>query len=306
MTPQYLLQEISHFMFYRRKFILALIEQFGGKLHRTDLIKHLFLICQNQKSKYYDFFPYQYGSFSFMVYQDKNQLIRQGLLRDNEDFELNTGQSFYKLLKAYDQVALKSYHHTFKHLSGKQLIRHAYLCHPYYACRSTIIPKVVNEDELEGIRVWWNNDDSPRLFSIGYEGKTIDEYLNTLITNNVKVLVDVRKNPLSMKYGFSKTKLKNYVERAGLKYIHIPQLGIPSELRKNLNSLDAYGKLFEYYQSDILPPATEAIAYLQTLIRNHRRIALTCFEADYHCCHRHKITEHLNNLPQFEISIQHI
>ena len=32
--------------------------------------------------------------------------------------------------------------------------------------------------------------------TIGYEGRSIDEYLNLLIKNNIKLLCDVRKNPI--------------------------------------------------------------------------------------------------------------
>ena len=293
-------------MFYKRKFILAFIDIFNGKLNRTDLMKHLFLFCQTQKSRLYDFFPYQYGSFSFMVYQDKNQLIKQGLLADSDDFILDTDQSFFEELKSQDKYSLKSYYQTFKHLSGTDLIRYTYLNYPHYSCRSTILSEIVSKDELDNMCVWWNKDESPCLFSIGYEGKTIDAYLNELIINNVKLLVDVRKNPLSMKYGFSKSKLQSYIERVRLSYIHIPQLGIPSKLRKNLNSSDAYHRLFEYYQSGILPMETDSINHLQRLIKDHKRIALTCFEADYHCCHRHKITEYLCDISQFKTPIQHI
>ena len=44
-------------------------------------------------------------------------------------------------------------------------------------------------------------------FTIGYEGRAIDEYMNLLLENHVKVLCDVRKNPISRKRGFSKTAL---------------------------------------------------------------------------------------------------
>ena len=85
------------------------------------------------------------------------------------------------------------------------------------------------------------------LFTIGYEGLSIDAYLNRLITNQVAMLVDVRKNPISMKYGFSKMQLVNATAKAGISYIHIPDLGIPSRLRQNLKSVSAYQELFEYY-----------------------------------------------------------
>ncbi|WP_200885350.1 DUF488 family protein [Jejuia pallidilutea] len=55
------------------------------------------------------------------------------------------------------------------------------------------------------------------LFTIGYEGISLEHYLNKLIRNNIKLLCDVRKNALSMKYGFSKSQLKNACEGVCIK-----------------------------------------------------------------------------------------
>lgn len=62
----------------------------------------------------------------------------------------------------------------------------------------------------------WNTDTKPAVFSIGYEGLTIDSFLNKLIANNITLVVDVRNNPQSMKYGFSKKSFKKYIENAGM------------------------------------------------------------------------------------------
>src|SRR5690349_23142531 len=72
-------------------------------------------------------------------------------------------------------------------------------------------------------------------------------------TTIIKVLVDVRKNPISMKYGFSKTKLAEYTRIAGITYIHIADLGIPSDLRQDLHNQESYQRLFDVYFTQILP-----------------------------------------------------
>ena len=131
-------------------------------------------------------------------------------------------------------------------------------------------------------------------------------YLNQLIANNVKVLVDVRKNPLSMKYGFSKTRLRNYIESVGLQYYHLPELGIPSHLRRNLNLPDAYRDLFEYYRTKILPDQLESLEDVKTLLNKHTRIALTCFEKEHHCCHRNQVTEYLKKSADFSTRVTHL
>lgn len=293
-------------MYYRRKVLLALVEAFGGRLKRTDCQKLLFLFCQYNKQNFYDFFPYRYGGFSFLSYQDKGRLVSQGFLGSGEDFEFIADVSFVEQLKPKDQTALKTFVAETDGLRGDALIRKTYLEFPQYACQSTILSEVLSQDEITSLQPWWCEDTSPRLFSIGYEGKSIDAYLNQLIANNVKALVDVRKNPLSMKYGFSKKKLKDYVERAGLQYYHLPALGIPSSLRKDLDSPEAYQALFAHYRTEILPEQGESLEDVKALLGKHGRIALTCFEKDHHCCHRNQVTEYLVESSGLETRVVHL
>ncbi|MFH1081340.1 MAG: DUF488 domain-containing protein [Pseudomonadota bacterium] len=293
-------------MYYRRKVLLALIEAFGGTLKRTDCQKLLFLFCRYANQNHYDFFPYKYGSFSFLTYQDKQRLTDLNLLRNSDDFELLKGQSFIPQIKSKDQSVLRAMISTLGNVQGKKLLRKVYIEYPEYACRSTILSDILTPEEIDRIRPEWNSDQTPCMFTIGYEGLTIDAYLNRLIQNNVQALIDVRKNPISMKYGFSKTKLQYYLENAGFKYIHIPELGIPSELRKNMNNPSDYEELFQYYQSEMLPKQLDALDKLKNLYSKYARIALTCYEADYNSCHRHKIAEYLQSDCSFTINVFHL
>ena len=294
-------------MYYRRKVLLALIEAFGGRLERTDCQKLLFLFCQYSKQNYYDFFPYKFGGFSLLAYHDKKRLTDLGHLNEGDEFKLrNPEQSFFDQLKLKDRNALSHISSEFENLRGRDLIRRVYLNYPQFTCRSKIVSNVLSSKEIEQVSLWWNTDESPCLFTIGYEGLSIDAYLNKLISNNVMVLIDVRKNPHSMKYGFSKSILQKYVKRAGLEYIHIPELGIPSKLRQNLNTPEAYRQLFQFYETEILPNSIDAVEKIKTLYAKFKRIALTCFEADYNFCHRHKITGYLENSPNFDTKIVHL
>lgn len=66
---------------------------------------------------------------------------------------------------------------------------------------------------------------------------------------------------------------------------------IPSHRRRELNTQADYDALFEEYEAEDLPQQSEAINKLLTLLEQHERIALTCFEQESHCCHRHCISE---------------
>ena len=72
--------------------------------------------------------------------------------------------------------------------------------------------------------------------------------MNRLIKNNVKTLVDVRRNPLSRKFGFSKRMLSETVKKLGIGYVHIPESGIASERRQELNTQADYDRLFNSYE----------------------------------------------------------
>ena len=293
-------------MFYRRKILLALIEAFGGNLSRTDCQKLLFLFCLRRNRNYYDFFPHKYGCFSFLLAQDKDRLADLGFLVAQKQFQLTKRQSFLYQLYLEDQFALQNFVAEIGILRGEKLIRKAYLEYPYYASRSEIADKVLRQAEYERVCKTRNITDIPCLFTIGYEGMTIDAYINVLLANNVKVLVDVRKNPLSMKYGFSKTKFADYTRYAGILYFHIPELGVPSKLRQNLSSPNAYNTLFDFYYTEILPNQKDAIARLRNILAEQKRVAITCFEENPQFCHRHKIVEFLENIDSFDTKVVHL
>jgi uncharacterized protein (DUF488 family) len=143
------------------------------------------------------------------------------------------------------------------------------------------------------------------LFTIGYEGLTIDAYIDKLIRYSVSIVIDVRRNPLSMKYGFSKTRFQNYLERAGVAYEHIPELGIASAKRKNLETMDDYQALFQEY-AKTLPRSKGELTRVQQLVNKYRRAALTCFESVATSCHRHKISEYLQSSEDWNTPVVHI
>lgn len=114
--------------------------------------------------------------------------------------------------------------------------------------------------------------------------------------NNIQTLCDVRKNAFSMKFGFSKNMLKHALEQVGIKYVHLPELGIESEDRKVLNTLEDYKTLFKEYETTTIhtDEAQTALEYLSNLSKN-QNIALSCFEKDIKYCHRSVIANVLHN-----------
>jgi uncharacterized protein (DUF488 family) len=293
-------------LYQRRKILLALVETFGGSLTPVDCHKLMFLLCQRTKKNHYDFFPYKFGACSFVLHQDKLRLTDLGYLDATENFRVTESQRFFTQVEANIQNELRSLANDIGSLRGRELLKKVYLEYPYYASKSLIAQDLLDANEYRTVEQSRNGKNSPNLFTIGYEGITIDSYLSKLIDNDILVLVDVRKNPISKKYGFSKSQLKRYVENIDIAYVHLPELGIPSELRQNLDSEQAYLALFKQYDNDILPRQNEVLAKLKSLIYEKKRVALTCFEASYCFCHRSRVTQYFQNDPSFEIPVQHL
>lgn len=106
-----------------------------------------------------------------------------------------------------------------------------------------------------------------------------------------------------MKYGFSKGTLQKAVENLGIKYIHIPNLGIESENRKTLETKDDYNALFAIY-AKTFDTKIDDMHYLFKLINEYERIAITCFERDVEYCHRGVIAKKMQE--GFGIKVRHI
>lgn len=292
-------------MYYRRKFLLGFIEAFGGTLKSTYLEKLLFLYMKKYDSKIYSFYPYQYGCFSIISYQDKEILIKQDFLENEKDFKLKPDISFFSILKENDKINIRKLHRKYSNISYNDLVRETYIDYPKYAVKSVIKDTVLSETDFNLINAATNLDKEPVIFSIGYEGITIDEYLFRLISYNIKLVIDVRKNPQSMKYNFNKKRLSSYLKNVNIQYLHLPELGIPSELRRDLKTKEDYINLFTQYREQILAQKINELEIIMSEFNTKTRIALTCFEADANYCHRKQITNKIKHNFK-EISIKHI
>jgi len=279
-------------MYRRQAFLLGLIEAFGGELGRTDCQKLLFLAAQQESdTKYYDFFPHHYGPFSHIVMQDKRRLTELGHLSDEDGFVLKQTAGYMDSLNASDHAAVVRLAASMGSVRGRELVRRVYLAYPHYCCRSRVRRDMLTEEEWAKVRSKWNTDLSPCLFTIGYEGKTIDAILHSVIVHNIRSVVDVRRNALSMKHGFSKAALRRYLAASEVRYVHHGELGIPSALRHELFGSQSYDALFARYRNEILPQVNASLLELRREVSEQGRVALLCFEASPGCCHRHVVAE---------------
>ena len=281
------MSEINQPTYKRQRFLLAFIRQLSDGVTATDLQKLVFLNTMSGNSDYYEFVPYKFGSYSFQLKEDLDILQRNGFVVQ-DSARINAVGDYP------NRIAFRIAPER-----GDALIRRAYREYPYYALNSEITGRLFHGKELERFnnskRTYTQTEKI--LFTIGYEGKNIEAFINALIQNDVRLLCDVRKNPLSRKFGFSKGKLEHITQTVGIKYAHIPDLGIESEKRCSLETPSDYKYLFENY-AETLPSRRKFLDEVYALLQKNTRIALMCFEREPEMCHRHVIRDYIVKINQ--------
>lgn len=294
-------------MFYRRKIILGLIELLGGEVEKLRLQKLLFLYTKKKPQPEYDFVPYRFGCYSYSAKADMNTMVKKGFLADSDNlYQKNDKVNYFQKLKPTDRQYLMQVVSDYGEMSTNALIKHTYLNFPFYAINSTIAKEILPGRLFNRVEQATPKDKKTTLFTIGYEGVSLEKYLQKLVRNNVKLLVDVRKNPLSMKFGFSKTLLKRFCENLGIKYLHIPEVGINSDKRQKLETQADYDRLFVEYRNTTLSKTNEEQNRIRSLLGQYKRIALTCFEAEPCQCHRSHLANAIEQLPDFNSQVKHL
>lgn len=293
-------------MFYRRKVILAIIQAFGGELEKIRLQKLLFLFAKRQSKAEYDFIPYKFGCYSYSANADLTAMASKGQITETQThFRSNERIDYNALLKEADRKALAQVRLLYGNMNSNDLMRHTYVQYPFYAINSVKAASILTPQELENVQNAKPACNRTTLFTIGYEGISLESYLNKLLLNDIKVLIDVRRNPLSMKYGFSKGQLTRYCENLGILYVHLPEVGIASDQRQELNTQGDYDRLFDKYK-ETLPSTKPTQDIIISLLHKHHRVALTCFEANICQCHRKHLAEALIKHPDFMFDLNHI
>lgn len=294
-------------MFYRRKLLLSLLEIFGNELEKIRLQKLLFLLTKKQVKQDYEFVPYKFGCYSFSANADLTAMVKKELVTETDSsFRKNDNISYFELLKPADKKLINDTKELYGNMNSNSLMKHTYINHPFWAIKSIVAKDILTPALYQRVE-----DAKPKiketiLYTIGYEGISLENYFLKLLSNDVKVLVDVRRNPLSMKFGFSKTLLQRYCKALEIEYIHFPEVGIHSNERQELNSQNDYDKLFHNYKSENLPKTIDTQNQIIDILERKHRIALTCFEANICQCHRKHLAEAIILNPRFKYKMKHI
>jgi len=129
-----------------------------------------------------------------------------------------------------------------------------------------------------------------RIFTIGYEGTTVGEFLDALKTAGVQRVIDVRALPLSRRPGFSKSALRGALEEAGIDYVHLKALGTPADGRAAARA-GRHADMARIYASQLELPEAIAQGGQMIALADEKPTALLCFEREPAECHRTLLLE---------------
>jgi uncharacterized protein (DUF488 family) len=270
-------------MLSRQRTILRLIHNEGGSISRLRLVKLAFLLSRDSgapRTAVYDFVPYKRGPFSFTLYHDLRSLQRDGWVVEGEhDITAAEAPDLEIAFLDKDVLALiDRISESHQPVSTSALVDNIYREYPWFTLNSEVIRK----------RAVTRPVATPTVYTVGYEGITVDGLLDLLLRKGMRRLIDVRCNPIARRYGFHKETLRRLCADVDIEYLHMAALGVPSAWRADLSDEASYARLFERYDNEILPAQGMAVDKAGALILEIPS-ALMCMEANHHCCHRSRL-----------------
>lgn len=286
-------------MLNRQKALLMILQQVGGTASSVQMMKWAFLLsCETPShggKTFYQFIPYRYGPYSFTLNQETDSLIRNGFLEKGTDNRWRLtpqGESLDVTLPNDVSKDIGQIVETYGKLSGQKLINLVYDKYSWFTINSEL-PSGRKEKRPVAKRC---------IYTAGYEGKTVDEFLNLLMESGISRLIDVRYNPISRRYGFHKSTLSRLCSSLNIDYQHFPGLGIPGSERECIGSENQYTTLFENYRLN-LSSREKDLANVIRLLQSEPSV-LVCMEANPSCCHRNVLAQHLAT--SIDMPIKHL
>ena len=109
------------------------------------------------------------------------------------------------------------------------------------------------------------------------------------MSHGVRTLMDIRQNPVSMyRPELSKNNLRRAVEDQGMLYNHLPELGVPRDIRAKAIETGTREVIWEWYDDQVVSSyiGSNLHRFLNTV---EHPVALMCVELDPRECHRHRL-----------------
>jgi uncharacterized protein (DUF488 family) len=132
------------------------------------------------------------------------------------------------------------------------------------------------------------------VLTIGHSTRTLDEFINLLKAYKVTLVIDVRSVPRSRHNPqFNKETLPDTLKNAGVKYVHMPDIGGLRRAKPDSVNTAWRNKSFRGYADYMQTKEfTENLLHIIAFARENR-VALMCAEALPWRCHRSLIADAL-------------
>lgn len=125
-------------------------------------------------------------------------------------------------------------------------------------------------------------------FTVGYAGRSTDDLLASLRSAQVRLLLDIRYSPVSMyRPELSKRNFAELLARQGIEYLHVPQWGVPREIRAQAIEAGSRDPIWRWYDENVVWPFFAR--NLHWFLNMEHPLAMMCMEADPKECHRHRL-----------------
>lgn len=133
---------------------------------------------------------------------------------------------------------------------------------------------------------------APLIYTIGHSTHSLAEFLEMLRSFDIKILADIRSMPGSRKFPqFDQENLKTAMEKAGIHYIYLSNLGgrrKPKKDSKNTRwnnpSFRAYA---DYMETEDFKNAIDQLKHIAL----KQNTAIMCSEAVWWRCHRSMVSD---------------
>jgi len=165
--------------------------------------------------------------------------------------------------------------------------------------RERTLNKKLNQEEVRAELRKFGND---TIFTVSYEGKKIEPFIEELKKNKIDVLLDVRESTKSMqKPEFSEEFLRKNLKNAEIKYLTRKDLGAPYVIRESYIKGGLSQKCFEqWYKWNVTEKEGNKIPDLVEMIKTQGKTALMCYEKDINSCHRNILAGLIMETGSFE------
>lgn len=281
----------THNATFRRNFLHSFIHAIGDARSFIDVHNLAFLYAHEMSTGVYHFVPGPFGPYSFALERDKRSLIKAGVLEDRTDFRLTEPDAAPRGNDFLEAMLLSGFSRRAQSIQDP--LRKIAVDFPHYAVRADLNRLNLTEGQETRVRTLTPPVRGPGLLTVGYEKKSLEEVLFALYRENVSVLVDVRRNPISRKAGFSKTALTQACGLMGIRYAPARGLGIASEARRSIKTAEEREELLNRYSAALQCKSFEGRLEDLRWMAGRERVALLCFERHACECHRGRIVDAL-------------